>query len=422
MAERGGPEVTLGERRAALGWIAAAQIGAMSTWFSAAAVATSLARDWHLSSAAVALLTVAVQVGFVAGALGSAVSGIADVLPTRAVFVAGALAAAGANGFLIGTGGDLRLALPLRFLLGVFLAGVYPTGMKLMTGWFREDRGLAIGVLVGALTIGAAFPHLVAGIGLAGLFSWQRVIAATSLGAVASAAIVGWLVRDGPHHAPPARVDLPGGRSHTACGGIRADEMLAGGKSDMPSLARLLAAYRPQVVVLLASVQASGAAGGGAAGRWASLWGAVVIGAGALGCVAAGLLADRVGRTLITAAAMAISGSCAVATGLLFGRSPALVVAVAAAWGISVIADSAQFSAAISELVEPNRVGSALALQTAAGFLLTAISIQIVPAVVRGAHWSEAFGMLAVGPALGAVAMLRLRVRPEAVRLAGGRR
>src|SRR5438105_5658684 len=169
MAERGGPEVTLGERRAALGWIAAAQIGAMSTWFSAAAVATSLARDWHLSSAAVALLTVAVQVGFVAGALGSAVSGIADVLPTRAVFVAGALAAAGANGFLIGTGGDLRLALPLRFLLGVFLAGVYPTGMKLMTGWFREDRGLAIGVLVGALTIGAAFPHLVAGIGLAGL-------------------------------------------------------------------------------------------------------------------------------------------------------------------------------------------------------------------------------------------------------------
>src|SRR5205807_4276658 len=173
---------------------------------------------------------------------------------------------------------------------------------------------------------------------------------------------------------------------------------------------------------LLASVQASDAAGGEAAGRWASLWAAAVIGAGAPGCVAAGLLADRLGRTVITAGAMAISGSCAVVTGLLFGKSPALVVAVAAAWGISVIADSAQFSAAISELAEPNRVGSALALQTAVGFLLTAISIQLVPVAVSGAHWSQAFGMLAVGPALGTVAMLRLRARPEAVRLAGGRR
>src|SRR5205807_9271961 len=138
MAERGGPQATYGERRAALGWIAAAQIGAMSTWFSAAAVATSLARDWHLSSAAVALLTVAVQVGFVAGALGSAVSGIADVLPTRAVFVAGALAAAGVNGLLVGMGGELRLALPLRVLLGVFLAGVSPTGRTWWPGRFAR--------------------------------------------------------------------------------------------------------------------------------------------------------------------------------------------------------------------------------------------------------------------------------------------
>lgn len=157
-------------------------------------------------------------------------------------------------------------------------------------------------------------------------------------------------------------------------------------------------------------------------GRWASLAAAGAIGAGAAGCIAGGLLADRVGRTTITAASMAVSGASAVATGLLFGGIPALVIAVATVWGISVIADSAQFSASISELADRERVGSALALQTALGFLLTAVSIQVLPLVQSLSGWPAAVMMLAVGPALGIVAMLRLRQRPEAIRLAGGRR
>jgi MFS family permease len=146
---------------------------------------------------------------------------------------------------------------------------------------------------------------------------------------------------------------------------------------------------------------------------------ALLIGVGAVGCIGAGLLADRIGRTTLAMGGSALS---AVATGLLFGQQPGLVVVVAAIWGISVIADSAQFSAAVSELAESQRVGSALALQTALGFLVTAVSIQLLPVIQSLAGWPAAFSVLAAGPALGVLAMLRLRARPEARQLASGRR
>jgi MFS family permease len=401
-----------------LGLIGLAEVGAMSTWFSAAAVGPVLAREWGLTGGDLGLLTAMVQLGFVLGALTLAISGLADVWSARRVFIAASLLAAGVNALLTVIPPGLVIALSLRFALGFFMAGVYPVGMKLMAGWFREHRGLAIGTVVGALTLGTAVPHFVAGLGVIESLSWRGVILTTSLAAAVSALLVAIGVRSGPFEVPSARFDFG-----WAIRSFREPALRQANFGYFGHMWELYAMWTWLPTFLVASFGAWSAISGVAiSGPTSSLLAALVISLGSLGCIVAGTLADRVGRTVITSIAMLVSGLSAVTAGLLFGQAPWLVVLVCAIWGISVIADSAQFSAAVSELAEPERVGSALAMQTSLGFLLTVVSIQLLPLVQSFIGWSGAFSVLALGPAFGVVAMLRLRAMPEAVRLAGGKR
>jgi MFS family permease len=388
---------------------------AMAPSFAAAAVAPLLRQEWSVGLLELPFLTVVVQLGFAVGAIGLAVIGAPDVIAGPRLFAAGAIVAALANlGFGLAAA-DPASAVPFRFLTGVALAAVYPVAMKLAAGWFRQDRGLAIGIVNGALTVGVALPFLFRALGAYAGVDWRPVVVAASVAAVAGAAIVGVAARSGP-----LDVAAPRFSPRIAAAAFREPSVRLASVGYFGHMWELFAMWTWIPSFLLGSFAVAGVTDPAPA----SLTAFGVVAAGGIGSAIAGGIADRVGRTTTTIVALATSGSSAVVAGLLFGAAIPVIVLIALIWGASVVADSAQFSSAVSELAPRGTAGSALSLQTAVGFTLTSVTILGVGLLdPSGADtWRLAWFILALGPVVGIAAMYRLRGRPDATKMANGHR
>jgi MFS family permease len=401
-----GVEVEPGSKRA-LATLSVALVLSLTTWFSASAVIPQLRSEWSLSDGTAAWLTIAVQLGFVTGALVSSLLNLSDVVSPRPVILGGAAGAATANVLLIAVTGP-AVAIPLRFMTGFFLAGVYPPAMKLMSTWFVKNRGVALGILVSAITLGSAGPHLVNGLG--GL-NWHTTVYITSLLTLAGG-VLGFMVRQGPFPFPKATFDPRQAGIVFSNRGVRLASF--GYFGHMWELFAMWAWFH----VFFGDVLREGGSAPGSAAAYATF---AVIGIGAVGSWVGGILGDRWGRSNTTAVMMMVSGACALSIGLFFGAPAWLVLVIGLVWGFSVVADSAQFSTMVTELADQSYVGTALTLQLALGFTLTVATIWLIPVLEDAVGWEWAFTFLVPGPLLGIVAMLRLRSSPQSARIAGGR-
>jgi MFS family permease len=398
-------------QRKTLWLLCTAELFAMTPWFAGSTVVSQLQGAWHADRATAAWVTIAVQLGFVAGALLSATLNLPDVFSAPRIFVMSSLLAALANALFAWVAADhMRTGIVLRFATGMLLAGVYPTGMKIMASWFRNGRGLALGALVGALTLGSALPHAIYA---TGQLPWHGVILSASGLTLVASVIVWAFVKEGPYLLPNPPFNL------SQVGEIVRNRRLR--LANFGYLGHMWELYSMwtwiAVIFAIPSAQA-------ASRQWREAASFCAIAAGAVGCVTAGMFADRIGdsaqgadnsariaaRARVTIVCMTASGACCLLAAGLVQHFTALV-AVSMIWGIAIVADSAQFSAIVSEVSDQRYVGTALTLQTALGFLLTTFSIRAFSSIAARWGWSWAIVSLAAGPFLGCLAMWRLQHR-----------
>jgi MFS family permease len=383
----------------------------LTAWFSATSIMPELKREWNLSPLVVAWLTMGVQIGFVCGALGASLVNLPDVVRLRTLMALSALLAALANASLLVNHGSAGVIVA-RITTGFALAGVYPPALKLVSTWFNRDRGLALGTVIGALTLGSSLPHLFRS--LSSTVDWRFVVKTSTLTTLVGAVLFWFFAREGPYPFGRAVFDP------RQAGAVFRDRNLL--LANLGYFGHMWELYAMWAWLLVYVNEALAAQHMSLLGR-ASLLTFVAIGTGALGCILGGILSDRVGRTLTTAGMMIVSGSCALAIGFAFEGPAWLFITILVIWGISVIGDSAQFSAMVTELADQRFVGTALSVQLGFGFALTVLVIWLLPHIAADlGSWRWTFLILVPGPLIGAFAMMLLRRSPASRLLANGMR
>ena len=382
----------------------------MTTWFSATAVIPQLQSIWNLTPTLSAWLTIGVQLGFVVGAISSSIVSLSDVISSKKLMIYGSVGAATANlGLLLVE--SAYLAIFFRLMTGVFLALVYPPSLKLISTWFRRGRGLALGALVGSITLGSAAPHFINAIG--GL-RWELVVITTTFATLSGALIIGLFVYEGPFPYPRAPFNLGRvGQVFKNRGILLASLGYFGHMWELYAMWAWFLTFSRMAFVEQNIDNPSAA----------SFFTFAVIGIGALGCIVGGILGDRWGRTTTTSLMMCISGSCALMAGFVYDGPLWMLITLGLIWGFTVVADSAQFSTIVTELGDPMYVGTALTVQLGIGFMLTVITIWLLPLAADNLNsWQWVFLILIPGPLIGTCAMLFLRRLPESIKIANGNR
>lgn len=390
---------------------------AMSLWFSATAVAPIVVEEWFLTEGEAAWLTMSVQIGFAVGAFLIALFNLADLIKPRVIYGIGCLFGAIMNWLVTISGEYFGLVIILRFFTGASLAAVYPIAMKILTTWMKSDRGLGLGILIGCLAIGSASPHFIRAVFQ--LSEWEPVLVLSSLSTVFAAVLVSSFTRLGPYAepSPPFRwryiIDIFKDRPV-----MQANVGYFGHMWELYAMWSWIAFFLLESFRLTPLVNWMKLLG---VEKTATMAAFATIAMGGLGSFAAGYLADRWGRSRTTILSMFISGLCAGLIGFFFGGNPAIVLLIAMIWGFAIVADSAQFSGAVSELCDRKFIGTALTLQTSIGFMLTIVSIRLIPMIVERIGWNWAFTALVIGPIIGSYSMWKLKNSPAAEKLAGGR-